>query len=142
MYESFSFTPPLWGGSCISTTTFGHDHVVRWERDAVFRLQIGREKKHNPVELITSVHYKEAQNQSYRNLKLETTKFIFTRNLLEEEVPGNISCVGKPGLSDFCPDGIDNWRLLLLSEEVRYWRGHQELAYENEEVFIIQIWLW
>ena len=73
-----------------------------------FSLQIGREKKRNPVELITSVHYKEAQNQSYRNLKLETIKFIFTRNLLEEEVPGNISCVGKPGLSDFCPDGIDN----------------------------------
>lgn len=112
------------------------------ERHAVFRLQITREKKHKAVELITSVHYKEAQNQSYRNLKLETTKFIFTRSSLEEEVPGNISRVGKPSLSDFCPDGIDNWGLLLLSEEVRYWRGHQELAYENEEVFIIQIWLW
>lgn len=57
-------------------------------------------------------------------------------NLLEEEIPSHIPCVGEPSLSDFCSDRVNNWRLFFLGEEVRDRGGHQELAYVNKEILV------
>ena len=65
----------------------------------------------------------------------------WSHGLPEEEVPGHVSGVGETGLSDLCPDGVDDGRLLFVGKQVSYGPWNDELCQVDKIVSLNQLFL-